>query len=127
MRNSSKLLVATAAAGLVAFGGTAYTASSAVPDHKLGQDVATISGYVTSGVTYGYDTDGTTIQTVVFTLDSAAATVKARVKSSADSTIAYVTCTDNGATTTNTLDWTCDVADVTVANASGLDVFASSI
>jgi hypothetical protein len=126
MKRTTKLLAAATTAVAVAAGGSAFTASSGVSAHKLGQGVGTITGYVTSGVAYTYDTDGTTITNVVFTLDAAATTVKSRVTSSAAST-SYVSCTDNGTTTTNTLDWTCDVADVTVANASGLDVFASSI
>lgn len=126
MQNKHKVLAAVAIAGVVAAGGSAFTASSAVPDHKLGQDVGEISGYVTSGITYTYDSAGTTITNVVFTLDGAASTVKARVTSSAAS-VAYVNCDPNLATVLLANDWTCDVADVTVANANGLDVFASSI
>lgn len=123
----NKKLLASAGA-LVALGvaaGGAFTASSAVPDHKVGQDVGAITGYVTSGVTYTYDTAGTTITHVAFTLDGVATTVKSRVNST--TTPSYVTCTDNTATTTVTNDWTCDIADVAVSDSTGLDVFASSI
>jgi hypothetical protein len=126
MRTTTKLAAVVAIAGLAATGGPALTASSTVSAHKLGQSVGAITGYVTSDVAYTYNTDGTTITNVAFTLDAAATTVKARVTSSATAT-SYVSCTANTATGAAANSWNCDVTDVTVANANGLDVFASSI
>ena len=132
MQYTFKIAGAALVAATVAATGSAFTASSAVPDHKLGQDVGSISGYVTSGVAYTYDTAGTTITHASFTLDAAASVVKAKVNSSA-ATTAYASCTADtdtdgaGPDTAITNGWNCDVTDVTVTNSTGLDVFASSI
>lgn len=130
--NSKKLFVAVAVAGVVAATGSAFTASNTVADHRVGQGVGTLTGYVTSDVAYTYDSDGTQIQGVTFTLSGSATEVKARVLTG-PGTPAYASCLadtdtdDVGPDTAVTNQWRCAVTPVAVSAATGLDVFAADV
>lgn len=79
MRKSSKLLVAAAAAGLVATGGSAFTASQSIQaGSKVGYGDTTVSGLTVTDVQYIVSTtDGSKIDKVKFvTADSAATSSK---------------------------------------------------
>jgi hypothetical protein len=59
----------------------AFAASNTVPDSKAGDGSGAITGYSVSNVLYVLNTDPTKLDTVKFTLDAAATTVKARLVS----------------------------------------------
>lgn len=69
MHKKSKLLAAVAAAGLVAVGGSAFTAANTgVDDAFVGYDSAQISGVTVSNVEYVVDsTDASKLSSIVFT------------------------------------------------------------
>jgi hypothetical protein len=71
MRKSSKLLVATAAAALVATGGTAFTASNTVGgDNYAGYGTATVTGATTTGIEHTLSTDGSKIEKTLLTFST---------------------------------------------------------
>jgi uncharacterized protein involved in exopolysaccharide biosynthesis len=71
MRKSSKLFVAVAAAGLVAAGGSAFTASNSLPANdsgSVGYGATTVTGVSVSNISYNADTvDGSKLASVVVT------------------------------------------------------------
>lgn len=117
VRRRTVLVVALAAA--LALATFAFTASNTVPGSKAGKGEGAISGYVVSSVAYTLNTTTpSNIDSVAFTLDSAAATVKAKLVQSSST---YTDCTVAG------LNVTCDFApDVAVLSANELSVIATS-
>ena len=72
MRTSSKLLVAAAAAGLVATGGSAFTASNTVGGENVaGYGTAAVTGAITEVIEHTLSADGKTITStsLTFTTD----------------------------------------------------------
>jgi hypothetical protein len=72
MRKSSKLLVATAAAALVATGGSAFTAGNTITgDNVAGYGTATVSGATTEVIEHTLSADGANIvsTSLTFTTD----------------------------------------------------------
>ena len=61
MRNSIKFLGALAVAGLVAAGGSAFTASNTVDPSVAGYGTSTVSGAIVSSVHHTLAADGVTI------------------------------------------------------------------
>jgi hypothetical protein len=114
-RRRTALVIAAAAA--LALATYAFTASNTVPNTKAGQGEGTITGYNVSSVAYNLAANPANIDTVTFTLDSAATSVRAKLLSGSG---AYTTCGVSGGTSV-----TCDFApDVSVLAADELSVIA---
>jgi hypothetical protein len=115
-----RLLIVTLIALLLAALAYAFTASNTVPSSRSGSGSGTISGYTVSNVDYQLDaTSPSNIDSVTFTLDAAATTVKAKLVSGSST---YTSCSVAGGT-----DVTCDFSpDVAVASADQLSVIATA-
>lgn len=115
MRNSSKLFVAVAAAGLVATAGTAFTATSTIDDAAInvGSVAQSVSGATFTNVvhTYTASTDTTTALSArtAQVLSTATGVVKVYLNNSPTSD---VNCTVTQVDTTSPADGTPDVSDV---------------
>ena len=119
-RRTILLLLAAAALSLFTF---AFTAANVVPGTRAGDGAGQISGYTVSNVQYQLDgTDASLIESVSFTLDAAASSVRAKV---VQASTTYTTCaTTNSPTNTN---WTCNIEpDPTVLSADELRGIATS-
>jgi archaellin len=115
-----RYVAAVLAAVCVAAGAYAFTASNTVPGTNAGSGAGTISGYTVSNVAYTLNgTDPTKMDTVTFTLDKAAGTVKAQVQSSGS----WYGCTNSSGN-----NWSCDTTSpqASVAPADQLSVVATS-
>ena len=76
-RRRTAVIIAVAAA--LAFAAYAFTAANTVPSSKAGDGSGTISGYTVSNIAYTLDaTNAANIESVAFTLDAAATTVRRR-------------------------------------------------
>jgi hypothetical protein len=79
--NTSKFLAGLAVFGVIAAGGSAFTASSGLPQTPkvVGYDTTTITGASANDVSYDMSADGATIDAAVITFvgDQSARTVKA--------------------------------------------------
>jgi ABC-type glycerol-3-phosphate transport system substrate-binding protein len=90
------LALVAAAAGTAASG---LTASNTVPSSVAGSGAGGISGYVVSAISYTLNaTTPTNVDAVVFTLDAAAGTVKAKLTTAGNT---FYACTNVG------FVWTC--------------------
>jgi hypothetical protein len=77
--STKKILGAVLAAGLLAAGTYAFTASNTVPGSKAGDGAGAITGYTVSNITYTADAlNPTLLSSYSFDLDSAAAFVRAK-------------------------------------------------
>lgn len=90
MRNNKKTLAALAVVGVVAAGGSAFTASNTVPDTVAGYGSSTISGATATSLKYTLNGDGTQITAAAMNFDGdlTGSTVKAGF-----GTAALTTCT----------------------------------
>lgn len=113
--NARKILGSLALAGVVAAGGSAFTASNSLPaaDAVKGYGSQTISGVTASSVTYNTNTAGDTITSVglVLTGDTTAKTIQIAFNDAAPAT-----CSDAGVFVTDTT-YTCTVSQA-VADAT---------
>lgn len=104
----------------------AFAASNTVTDSKAGDGSGTITGFAVTNVVYTLNpTDPTTLQTVTFTLDSAAGTVKLCMVGSG--TPPAFTCTGSWypCTVTGGTSVSCTIGGaVTVLAANALEVVA---
>ena len=115
VRRRMVLIVAFAAA--LALATYAFTASNVVPGTKAGKGEGTISGYTVSGVAYTLAANPANVDSVAFTLSSAATTVKAKLVQASST---YTNCSVSGGTSV-----TCDFSpDVSVVSADELSVVA---
>ena len=115
VRRRMVLIVAFAAAFALAT--YAFTASNVVPGTKAGKGEGTISGYTVSGVAYTLASNPANVDSVAFTLSSAATTVKAKLVQASST---YTNCSVSGGTSV-----TCDFSpDVSVVSADELSVVA---
>jgi hypothetical protein len=114
-RRTPTVLVIAAAAAL-ALATYAFTASNVVPGTKVGKGEGAISGYTVSAVAYTLSAaNPANIDSVAFTLDSAATSVKAKLVAASST---YTTCSVSGGTNV-----TCDFSpDVAVLSADELSV-----
>lgn len=114
-RRSRAVLVVAAAAAL-ALATYAFTASNIVPGSRAGKGEGTISGYTVSSVAYTLSASNpAAIDSVAFTLDSAATTVEAKLVAASST---YTTCSVSGGTSV-----TCDFfPNVAVLSADELSV-----
>jgi hypothetical protein len=114
-RRRTALVIAAAAA--LALSTYAFTASNTVPGTKAGQGEGTVTGYTVSNIQYTLASNPANIDSVAFTLDSAAGTVRAKLLSGSAT---YTNCSVSGGTNV-----TCDFApDVSVLAADELSVIA---
>lgn len=116
VRRRTVLVVALAAA--LALATYAFTASNTVPGTKAGKGEGAISGYAVSGLAYSLSAaNPANIDSVAFTLDASATTVKVKVVQSSST---YTDCAVSGGTSV-----TCDFSpDVAVLSADELSVVA---
>lgn len=116
-RRTILLLLAAAALSLFTF---AFTAANVVPGTKAGDGAGAITGYTVSNVQYQLDTTNpANIESVSFTLDAVATSVKAKLIAASTT---YTTCTNTGGN-----NWSCDIEpDPTVLSADELRVIATS-
>ena len=116
-RRTILVLLAAAALSLFTF---AFTAANVVPGSKAGDGAGAITGYTVSAVAYQLDaTDASLIESVSFTLDAAATTVKAKVVAASTT---YTACSNTGGN-----NWSCNIEpDPTVLSADELRVIATS-
>jgi len=97
----------------------AFTASNTVPAQSAGSGSSTISGYTVSAVSYTLNaTTPTNIDAVLFTLNAAATTVKAKL---VNAETAYYACTN-----TSGMNWSCATTtpQATVTASDNLSVIA---
>jgi FlaG/FlaF family flagellin (archaellin) len=115
-RRTILVLLAAAALSLFTF---AFTAANIVPGSRAGDGAGTITGYTVSNVEYALDaTNPANIESVSFTLDATAGTVKAKLVQASGT---YTDCTNTGGN-----DWSCDVEpDPTVLSVDELRVIAT--
>ena len=116
----SRVLGALVVAIALAFGAYAFTATNTVPNSNAGSGSGTISGYTVSGIAYTLNaTTPSNIDSMTFTLDATAATVRAKVVSGSTT---YTTCSISGG-----VNVTCDFSpDVAITTADQLSVIATS-
>lgn len=132
MRKNYKLVGALAVAGLVATGGSAFTAANTGGTSKAGAVTTAISGYAISGVTYTPNaTTPTDLDSVTFTLDATAAYVAVKTHSAGtwvkSNDLRLTAGTVNSCTAAGNV-WTCDLTGLseTVAGADNLSVVATT-
>jgi hypothetical protein len=114
-RRRTVIVIAVAAA--LALSTYAFTAANVVPGTKAGQGAGTVTGYTVTNVAYTLASNPANIDSVAFTLDSAAGNVSAKLVSSSGT---YTACTVSGGTNV-----TCDFSpDVSVLAANELSVIA---
>ena len=70
MRNTTKVVAALGAAGLVIAGGTAFTASNTVANSVAGYGTSTVTGATVSAVNHTLNGDGTLILSTLLTFSS---------------------------------------------------------
>jgi hypothetical protein len=98
-----RYVAAALLAVVVAAGAYAFTASNTVPATNAGSGSGTISGYDVTNVSYALNgTDPTTVDSVSFTLDKSAGTVKAQVQTGGS----WYDCSNGGSGN----DWTCSMS-----------------
>ena len=98
----------------------AFAASNTVPASYAGEGASVTSGYTVTEVVYTLNTNTpSNIDSVAFTLNAAATTVKARLVT----TGSYYSCTNTGGTS-----WSCNTTSpqATVAAANELRIIASN-
>ncbi len=119
MFRSSKILIVLLVL-IFATSAFAFAASNTIPVTRAGEGVSVTAGYTVSTVVYNLNTTTpSNIDSVTFTLNAAASSVKIRLVT----TGLYYSCsTTNAPTNTN---WSCNTAGATVAAADELRVIAT--
>ena len=119
MNGRTRVVGVVVIAAVLAVGAYAFTATNTVPPSSAGAGSNTISGYTITNVAYQLNaTTPTNIDTMTFTLDTSAGTVKAKVVSGSAT---YTNCTVASGTNV-----TCDFSpDVAVTSADQLSVIAT--
>lgn len=114
-----RYLAALIAAVCVAAGVYAFTATNVVPATNAGSGSTAISGYTVTAVAYTLNSDPSKIDSVAFTLDKAAGTVKVQVVTGGS----WYSCSNGGSGN----NWTCATTSpqATVAPADQLTVVAT--
>ena len=117
-RRRRRTAVIIAAAAALAFAAYAFTAANTVPASKAGDGNGAISGYTVSNIAYQLEAlNAANIDSVSFTLDAAAGTVKAKVVAAS---LTYTDCINTGG-----FNWSCNFAiNPTVVSADDLRVIA---
>ncbi|NWG35169.1 MAG: hypothetical protein HXY42_12055 [Chloroflexi bacterium] len=118
-RSSSKMFVVVLLALVFATAAFAFAATNTVPGTYAGEGAGTVSGYTVTNVVYNLNaTNASNIDSVSFTLNAAASTVKVRLVT----TGSFYNCTN-----TSGFNWNCNTTSpqATVAAADELRVIAS--
>lgn len=116
---SSKLFVIVLVALVFTTAAFAFAAANTVPASYAGEGVSVTSGYTVTNVKYNLNaTTPSNIDSVTFTLNAAAGTVKIKLMAAGS---AYYNCTNAG------LNWTCATTapQATVSTADELRVVAT--
>jgi hypothetical protein len=117
LRIRRRMVLVVAFAAALALATYAFTASNVVPGTKAGKGEGAITGYTVSAVAYTLASNPANIDSVAFTLNSAATSVKAKLVQSSGT---YTSCAVSGGTSV-----TCDFSpDVSVTSADELSVVA---
>jgi hypothetical protein len=116
----SRFLGALAVAIALGTGAYAFTATNTVPTSSAGSGSGTISGYTVSGIAYTLNaTTPSDIDSMTFTLNANATTVKAKIVSGSTT---YTNCSVAGG-----VNVTCDFSpDIAITTADQLSVIATS-
>ena len=116
----SRLLGALAIAIALGTGAYAFTATNTVPASSAGSGSGTISGYTVSGIAYTLNAaTPSDIDSMTFTLNANATTVKAKIVSGSTG---YTDCSVAGG-----VNVTCDFSpDIAITTADQLSVIATS-
>ena len=116
----ARLIGVLAIAAALGTGVYAFTATNTVPSSNAGSGSGTISGYTVSAVAYTLNaTTPTNIDSMTFTLDASATTVKAKIVSGSST---YTSCSVSGG-----VNVTCDFSpDIAITTADQLSVIATS-
>lgn len=118
-RSSSKMFVVVLLALVFATAAFAFAATNTVPGTYAGEGAGAVSGYTVTNVVYNLNaTNASNIDSVSFTLNAAASTVKVRLVT----TGSFYNCTN-----TSGFNWNCNTTSpqATVAAADELRVIAS--
>lgn len=116
MFRSSKLLIFVLIVLVFATAAFAFAASNTVPGTYAGEGASVTSGYTVTNLVYNLNgTTPSNIDSVGFTLNAAATTVKVRLVT----TGSYLPCTNPSGN-----NWSCNTAGVTVAAADEFRVVA---
>ena len=120
LNGRSRIIGILVVAAALATGAYAFTATNTVPDSYAGSGSGTISGYTVSGIAYTLNaTTPSNIDSMTFTLNANAQTVKAKVVSGSST---YTDCTIAGG-----VNVTCDFSpDIAITTADQLSVIATS-
>ena len=118
-RRRRRMILVLFAAAALALATYAFTAANIVPGSKAGDGAGAISGYTVSNIAYTLDAaNPANIESVAFTLDATAGTVKAKLVAAS---VTYTDCTNTGGN-----DWSCNVEpNPTVLSADELRVIAT--
>jgi hypothetical protein len=117
MTHISKLMLIVFAAIVIASTTFAFASSKTLAPGMKGEGVGGISGYEVSNIAYHLNTDPTRIDSVLFTLDAFATTVKIKLNYSVSTWYACSPVTGN--------DWICQTDGATTQTADKLTVFAA--
>ena len=114
-----RLVLALVVAAALSSGAYAFTATNTVPGTSAGSGSGTISGYTVSAVQYQLASTPSDIDSVTFTLNANATTVKAKVVGASST---YTDCSISGGVSV-----TCDFSpDIAVSTADSLSVIATA-
>jgi hypothetical protein len=116
---SSKMFVLVLMVLIFATAAFAFAATNTIPASYAGEGASTTSGYTVTNVAYNLNaTTASNIDSVTFTLNAAAGTVKVRLVT----TGSYYSCTNTAG-----LNWSCNTTSpqATVATADELRVIAT--
>ena len=116
-RRRRRMAVIIAAAAALAFAAYAFTATNTVPATRAGDGAGAITGYTVSNIAYQLEAaNPANIDSVSFTLDAAAGTVRVKVVAASAT---FTSCTGGP------LNWSCDfAANPTVLSADEFRVIA---
>jgi hypothetical protein len=116
----SRIIGILVVAAALATGAYAFTATNTVPNSNAGSGAGTISGYTVSGIAYTLNaTTPSDIDSMTFTLNANAATVKAKIVSGSTT---YTDCSIAGG-----VNVTCNFSpDIAITTADQLSVIATS-
>jgi hypothetical protein len=116
----SRILGMLVVAAALATGAYAFTATNTVPASSAGSGSGTISGYTVSGIAYTLNaTTPSDIDSMTFTLNASATTVKAKIVSGSTT---YTDCSIAGG-----VNVTCNFTpDIAITTADQLSVIATS-
>lgn len=117
MTHTSKLLFILFAAIIIASTTFAFASSSTLLPGSKGEGAGGISGYTVANITYQFNADPTRIDSVGFTLDSNAVSVKIKLD---DSVSTWYSCSP-----VTGKDWSCQTDGATTQAATTLQVFAA--